>query len=476
MKAAPSVAQEWPWRRGLGAVRDSLRRRLSDARFWAVQAMIAAITILHYVVEAVPVDESISIVHHVPVILYLLPVVYASLYYGWEGGVLTAIWAGLLTVPSILTSHRSDFHWVGEAGQVGVTLTVGVVLAWRVKLEAAERQRAERTSRELAVSEQKYRSIFENAEDPILVCDAEGRVIAANDALARITGFRSTLGLTAAELFGEEGARALVHDDEGSQIRLTLHRRDGPLAVVDAARTVLPADDGGAMVQAILRDVTEQERRHEDMRAYVREVTKAQEEERTRIARELHDDTAQSLVLLCRGLDLARGSGENQKLDEMRSLADSVLEGVRRFSRDLRPSILDDLGLIPAIEWICAETSRRDTPLEVAFEVSGTARRLPEDAELALFRIAQEALRNAEKHGGECSVNVMVLFTDNDVRLTVSDDGLGFVSDGQTSARAGRLGLVGMRERAELLGASFEIESRLGEGTTVKVALPSPGP
>jgi two-component system sensor histidine kinase DegS len=473
MKAASSVAQEWPWRQGIGAVWESFRRRLADARFWVIQAMIAAITVIHYVVESVPVDESISVVHHVPVILYLLPVVYASLYYGWEGGVLTAIWAGLLTVPSILTSHREDFHWVGEAGQVGVTLAVGTVLAWRVKLESEQRQRAERTSRELSVSERKYRSIFENAEDPIVVCDADGNVVAANDALARIAGYVSTLGLSAKDLFGEDGGKRLVSDTAGGQIRLALRRKDGPVAIVDAARTVLESDDGSTTVQAILRDVTEQERRHEDMRAYVREVTKAQEEERTRIARELHDDTAQSLVLLCRGLDLAQTSERNEKLDEMRSLADSILEGVRRFSRDLRPSILDDLGLIPAIEWVSSEASSRGV-VSASVQVTGTPRRLSEEAELALFRIAQEALRNAEKHAGECSVDVRVEFGDRDVRLTVSDDGRGFALDaGDYPAQAGGLGLVGMRERADLLGADFEVESRWGEGATVRVILPT---
>jgi two-component system sensor histidine kinase DegS len=473
LKAASSVTQDWPWRHGIGPVWESFRRRLTDARFWVIQAMIAAITVIHYVVEAVPVDESISIVHHVPVILYLLPVVYASLYYGWEGGVLTAIWAGVLTVPSILISHREDFHWVGEVGQVGVTLAVGTVLAWRVKLEAEQRQRAERTSRELSVSERKYRSIFENAEDPIVVCDAEGNVVAANDALARITGYVSTLGLSARDLFGEDGGRRLVSDSAGSQLRLALHRKDGPVAIVDAARTVLESDDGNTTVQAILRDVTEQERRHQDMRAYVREVTKAQEEERTRIARELHDDTAQSLVLLCRGLDLAQTSERNEKVDEMRSLADSILEGVRRFSRDLRPSILDDLGLIPAIEWVSSEATSRGV-VSASVEVTGTPRRLSEEAELALFRIAQEALRNAEKHAGECSVDVLVEFGERDVRLTVSDDGRGFAVDaGNYPAQAGALGLVGMRERAELLGADFEVESRPGEGATVRVILPT---
>lgn len=468
--ASSSAAQEWPWRRGPLAVWKSFRRRLSDARFWAIQIMVVAVTALHYTVESFPVDESISTVHHIPVILYLIPVVYASLYYGWEGGVLTAVWSGLLTVPSIAISHASDFHWAGEVGQVGVTLAVGVVLAWRVKAEAEQRQRAERTSGELAISEEKYRSLFENAGDPILVCDPDGTIVAANQALSDLSGRGSNLaGTGASDLFGEEGERLLTTAGRtsGGHLRLTLKRADGTTALVDAACTFLQGS-GGPTVQAVLRDVTEQEQKHEAMRSYVRGVTKAQEEERTRIARELHDDTAQSLVLLRRVLDLA---GEDEgRLDEVRGLTDTILEGVRRFSRDLRPSVLDHLGLQPAIESIAADATERGV-VTASVDVTGTARRLAPEEELVVFRIAQEALRNAEKHAGECNVTIRLAFSEDQVALTVTDDGVGFEMGRVQSAEAGRLGLLGMKERAELLGAEFSIESRPGDGTVVSLTL-----
>ncbi|KKL24603.1 hypothetical protein LCGC14_2413660 [marine sediment metagenome] len=139
---SPAAAQEWPWRQGPSAVLASFRRRWYEARFWLIQAMILTVTVVHYTVEAFPVDDSISTVHHIPVILYLIPVVYASLHYGWEGGVLTALWAGLLTVPSMAISHRSDFHWAGELGQVVVTLVVGAKL-YGIRRLADEQQRAE---------------------------------------------------------------------------------------------------------------------------------------------------------------------------------------------------------------------------------------------------------------------------------------------------------------------------------------------
>ena len=478
---APTADQTWPWRQGPAAVLASFRRRWYDARFWFTQAMVLAVTAIHYTVEAFPVDESISTVHHIPVILYLIPVVYASLHYGWEGGVLTALWSSLLTVPSMAISHRSDFHWAGELGQVAVTLVVGIVLAWRVKLEAEQRQRAERTSVELALSEEKYRSIFENAGDPILLCDSDSRVAAVNEAAALMCGYSPTelIGMPVERLFGPEGRLRLVDTSRQKpheRLRLVLTRKDGSTALVDAARTALGGDGEAATVQAILRDVTEEERRHQDMRSYVREVTRAQEEERTRIARELHDDTAQSLVLLCRGLDAASRSGaHSEKLDEMRTLADSVLENVRRFSRDLRPSILDDLGLLPAIEWVAAEMTRRGAA-SAAVRVAGTPRRLSPEAELVLFRIAQEALRNVEKHAGPCSVSLEVNFRPEEVTLTVTDNGRGFeLRETGHLAELGKLGVLGMRERAQLMGAEFTIESRPGRGTSVRVRMPAGG-
>jgi PAS domain S-box-containing protein len=474
---AHTAAEPWPWREGPAAVFASLRRRWYDTRFWAIQGLVLIVTAIHYAVEAFPVDDSISTIHHIPVILYLIPVVYASLHYGWEGGMLTALWAGLLTVPSMAISHRSDFHWTGELGQVGVTLLVGAVLAWRVKLEAEQRQRAERTSVELAISEDKYRSIFENAGDPILVCDGNGFIAAANQAAATMSGYAlgDLPGTPVEQFFGPEGQRLLVGlsgNEARDHLRLVLTRRDGSTALVDAARTALGGDGESTAVQAILRDVTEQERRHEDMRTYVREVTRAQEEERTRIARELHDETAQSLILLCRGLDVAAQGGlPTERLDDMRDQAESLLENVRRFSRDLRPSILDDLGLLPAIEWVAAEITRRGA-IEAAVNVEGTPERLSAEVELVMFRIAQEALRNVEKHAGPCSATVEMNFRPEDVVLSVSDDGRGFEIPGHGQlAQIGKLGLLGMQERAQLLGAEFTIDSCAGQGTVVRVAV-----
>jgi len=193
----------------------------------------------------------------------------------------------------------------------------------------------------------------------------------------------------------------------------------------------------------------------------------------------LHDDAVQNLVLLCRQLDLVLDSGRRpskeslNQLSQLRVLAESSLQAIRRFSRDLRPSVLDDLGLIPAIEWLALDLSKR-TGMAASLEVNGPVKRLASEAELLLFRIVQEGLRNAEKHSGASTVTVAVTFDDAHVTLTVNDDGRGFrVGPLKDGIYSGRLGLLGMQERANLLGASFDIYSRPGRGTQIKVVAPA---
>jgi signal transduction histidine kinase len=218
--------------------------------------------------------------------------------------------------------------------------------------------------------------------------------------------------------------------------------------------------------------------RQESLQSYVRQVTQAQEDERLRIARELHDETAQELVHLARKLEQLRaktGPALEGAIDELLAMARSTMQAVRRFSRDLRPSVLDDLGLVAAIEMVVEETSQR-LPDGAHLEVTGTPRRLEGPVELALFRIAQEALRNIEKHAGARSANVKLEFSDSAVRLSVADDGRGFtVAKGPDLLRSGKLGLLGMKERAELVGAEFDIQSQPGQGTRVSVLAPGNG-
>jgi len=223
----------------------------------------------------------------------------------------------------------------------------------------------------------------------------------------------------------------------------------------------------------------ENARLYENMRFYVRQITEAQEDERKRIARELHDDTAQALIDLSRRLDNLATSSEQLsetmigRLEEFQELIDSILRGVRRFGRDLRPSVLDDLGLLPALEWLTANLMQGNG-IETELKVYGDRRRLSPEAELVLFRIVQEALNNVRRHSQASRVVTTVEFGEGRVRITVDDNGQGFELPGRTGdlATAGKLGLIGMHERADLLDGTLTVRSELGKGTTVTVEVP----
>jgi signal transduction histidine kinase len=218
---------------------------------------------------------------------------------------------------------------------------------------------------------------------------------------------------------------------------------------------------------------------YENMRFYARKITQAQESERKRIARELHDDTIQSLIGLRRHMEALTTTGEPlpkaaaQRIQGLQKATGDVIKRVRRFSQDLRPSILDDLGLLPTLEELTSELNRQDG-LKAEFRVIGDERRLSSEAELTLFRIAQEALNNVRKHARATKVMTVVEMSNGSITLAVEDDGMGFKPPSLTDhpATASKLGLIGMHERARLLGGTLVIDSAHGQGTRVIVSVP----
>jgi two-component system sensor histidine kinase DegS len=227
------------------------------------------------------------------------------------------------------------------------------------------------------------------------------------------------------------------------------------------------------------RDVTKQKQLQEKLRFYLQQVTRAQEEERRRIARELHDDTAQDLVILLRQVDKLMSSAgklspqNTTLLKKLREQTSKTLDGVHRFSQDLRPSVLDDLGLLPALEWLTTDLSEH-LGIKIDMTVRGAARRFAPEIELVLFRIAQEALRNVWKHSGTSRAWVTVEFGDKKTVLTIKDEGKGFRLPPRMEdlTVAGKLGLAGMQERAQLIGGKLGLQSVPHKGTTVTLEVP----
>ncbi len=209
----------------------------------------------------------------------------------------------------------------------------------------------------------------------------------------------------------------------------------------------------------------------------VRKLLSAQEDERRRIARELHDETCQTVAALAVGLDTVRRAPTPEeaslKLEDARALASRTLDDLHRVIFDLRPSVLDDLGLVSAVRWWI---SRHLTPAGIAgrVEAEGLDERLPRSIEIPVFRVVQEALTNALRHAGAKTVLVQISREGGTLSVDVEDDGAGFVpEDVATPSETGQgLGLLGMRERVEILGGTLALDSSPGEGTHVSIAVP----
>lgn len=209
------------------------------------------------------------------------------------------------------------------------------------------------------------------------------------------------------------------------------------------------------------------------MQNYIVEITRGQEDERKRLARELHDDTIQSLIALQQRVEMTRKAltkdpaTAEAKLAELKELIAESLNRVRGFVRALRPTYLEELGLIPALEMLAQESS-------ATFSLQGDEQRLDSERELVLFRITQEALRNVQKHAHATRTAVQLAFDTDEVRVTIQDNGSGFdaLETPTAYAQAGHFGLMGMQERAQLFGGNVYVKSARGKGTRVVAYVP----
>jgi len=218
------------------------------------------------------------------------------------------------------------------------------------------------------------------------------------------------------------------------------------------------------------------------MSSFLRKYIAAQEDERKRIARELHDDTAQSLTALALAIETAlqanvsTASDVKALLEPARPLAQRVYGEISRIIHDLRPSLLDDLGLTEAIGWY-ADHRLRPLGVQVTLEAPESDRRLTPEMETTLFRVAQEAMSNVAKHARAENVTLSVDIKPDGVVLEVDDDGCGFdikntLAGGKNGKNGSSFGLLGMRERVHLLGGTLSVESQPGQGTSVRVRIP----
>ncbi|MFB3855380.1 MAG: ATP-binding protein [Vicinamibacterales bacterium] len=270
-------------------------------------------------------------------------------------------------------------------------------------------------------------------------------------------------------------------EDEVGRLGRSLERMrtalESSLADIARANAELErrVEDRTRELERLYRQIQErEERRHE----LLRKVISAQEDERKRLARELHDETSQTLSALAMGLQTSLAAFPSdlsrQRLEEAQNLTVRTLEELHRLIYDLRPSVLDDLGLWSAIRWY-AERTLEPLGVTVRYEFTGVERRLPPEWETALFRVVQEAITNVARHGQADIVLIQCAVTDEMVTIEIEDDGLGFdlasLPAVEGSSQRG-LGLMGMRERVELLGGTIAIDTAPGQGVHITVSVP----
>lgn len=330
---------------------------------------------------------------------------------------------------------------------------------------------------------EEYRAVFESAPDGIMVVDRGGLVQDLNPAVEVLFGYarEEILGEPIEMLLPESFRKAhLAHRDRyqrnpharpmGAGMELRARKKDGIEIPVEISLSPWE-HDGHRCVICTVRDITERKR----MRDFSEGALRSVEEERQRIARELHDDTAQrlaTLMLRVRLITLEADEGRRrQGLDELREQILQAAEGVKRIARGLRPPELEEVGLRSALQ-AHLRGLREGADFQVEVDMEPVEDLLDLESKLCLYRIIQESLSNALRHSGAGGARVTVRAEDGTVVALVEDQGRGF-SSARASLDGGGLGLVGMQERAIMLGGRVLVDSTPGEGTRVRIELPT---
>jgi PAS domain S-box-containing protein len=348
-----------------------------------------------------------------------------------------------------------------------------------------ERKRAEEALRE---SEERYRELFENARDAIYVHDLDGKYISVNRAAETLSGYtrEEILGHNFSEFVALEHIEracdcllAKLETEGETTYEVEVLAKDGRRVPVEVSSRAIYENGIIVGVQGTARDITERKQAQDTLRMFSRQLIEAQEDERRRIARDLHDQIGQALTAVKMNLyTVQRFSNAPEAAHCLKDNIDAVDEAlrlVRDLSVDLRPPLLDDLGLATALCWYVDRYEKRTgVTTEVLIELPKQNERFSRELETACFRIAQEALTNVARHARATHVLLQLTRTDTALEMMVRDDGVGFdpAALRKRARRVATLGLVGMQERAHGAGGVLDIRSKLSEGTEVRFSVP----
>ena len=507
-------------RGGVGTWVRRLGVPVRDRRFWVIQALLLAIDTSHTLLEEAGLLVSDSELYLLSVSVFLIPIVYAGFSFGLRGAVPTVLWAVVLSIPEI--SEHDRITRFGIFTQFAIVMAIAVIVAVRVDREKAAAQASEDVNRQLSrlnatasavagsldldhVVRRTLRAELDPKKEQVVwirlnrTADfAERTDIDASgvDVPAELNQTQDEL--TAAvcrdgQLESDDPTRAAAHT-----VVAALKSEDRILGAIGLSRpkeTISPDDYQvltaiGNQLSVALNNISNHQRVREaltslqavtrNLQTYIELATEAQEEERKRLSRELHDDILQSLVVAKAQIESA-GSHEDpeqfrSRLRSAQEVLGEAIVNVRRYCHDLRPSLLDDLGLADAIDWLVGDLRAR-TGLEVDLTASGTARRLSRRDELLIFRIVQEALHNVERYSKATRVRVSLAYAEDTLAVCVSDNGRGMRrGPGQTGRDLPDpgLGLRGMHERTKLLRGTLTLGNPAGGGTELTLRVPLP--
>lgn len=410
---------------------------------------------------------------------------------------------GLASVPGMAASVAVSLDrdealapWRTRAGLiVAGSLLAAMLVMFASQRLASEIRAGESLQARVAEGEARVEAIVQSAMDAIITCDDAQQIVLFNGAAEKV------FGVTAAEVLGQplsrliperyraaHGAHVTRFGDHGQTTRrmgglTVLHglRASGEEFPIDASISQVTLG-GRRYYTVILRDVTARLEAEQEIARGVREraelaraAQEALEEERRRVARELHDELGQGLTAIKMDLLEARAlvppddSELLRRCDVIRGLVDDTVAATRRIASDLRPLMLDDLGLGAAVDWLLQGFAKR-TGVTVSVQVEDAVAEIGEPAASAVFRIIQESMTNIARHANASHVDVRVRQDDGFVTLRVQDDGRGIAPEDQ--AKRGSFGLRGMRERARLLGGSASVERAPDGGTIVTARIP----
>lgn len=360
----------------------------------------------------------------------------------------------------------------------------GVPCLIAVTDDITERMEAEKALKE---SEEFLSNVLNNSPQPILVLNEDSSIRYVNPALERITNLTSQdlIGLTYPYPWYPESTKHQSNISGCQDVLKTtvieeqlLCRSNGDCFWVDRHIVPIKATNNAKYCLETWVDITERKRFKENLEYYIHAITQAQEEERKRLSRVIHDQTVQDLARLLIDIDSLL-SIENlsdkatASLEDLVSKVTKMMDETRRFSHDLRPGLLEHFGLVPAVKLLFEELEQ-DTKALCRIEVVDDKHRLSADAEILLYRVVQEALQNIRKHSKATEVLFRMRIEDEITTIEIIDNGVGFKlpQNIESLARERRLGLIGMRERVKLLGGKLEISSKPGKGMALIARVP----